>query len=118
MLHTTTKETTLKARQLRKRMTDAELLLWSKIRQGQIGTKFRKQVPIGCYIIDFYSYDYHLAIELDGSRHIDNQEYDAIRTEYLESLNIKVLRFWNNEILMNIDGVIATIQQHIQTRSL
>ncbi|MDE2420081.1 MAG: endonuclease domain-containing protein [Gammaproteobacteria bacterium] len=115
-MHKTTKTTINNARQLRKRMTDAELLLWSKIRHEQLGIKFRKQVPISHYIIDFYSYDCNLAIELDGSQHIDNHDYDAIRTEYLESLDIKVLRFWNHKVLTNIDAVLSTIQQNIGQR--
>ena len=112
-MHKTTLQTIRNARQLRKDMTDAELMLWSKIRGNQLGVKFRKQVPVGRYIIDFYSYDCHLAIELDGSQHVNNHEYDAIRTEYLESLNIKVLRFWNNEVLTNIEGVLAVIHNKI-----
>jgi len=81
-MHKTTKPTINNASQLRKKMTDAELLLWSKLRHNQLGIKFRKQVPIGRYIIDFYSYDYQLAIESDGSQHLDNQEYDSIRTAF------------------------------------
>ena len=117
-MHKTTKQTILNAKQLRKDMTDAERMLWSKLRSKQFGVKFRKQVPVGRYIVDFYSYDYHLAIELDGSQHLDNDEYDAIRTQYLESLNINVLRFWNNEVLTNIEGVLAVIQQNIETQPL
>jgi very-short-patch-repair endonuclease len=116
-MHKTTKQMILNAKQLRRDMTDAELMLWSKLRSKQLGVKFRKQVPVGRYIIDFYSYDCHLAIELDGSQHSDNLEYDAIRTEYLESLNIKVLRFWNHEVLTNIEGVLIVIHQDI-TQSL
>jgi len=110
-MHKTTKQATIKARLLRKRMTNAELLLWSKIRRNQLGIKFRKQVPVGHYIIDFYAYECNLAIELDGSQHMENHEYDAVRTEFLENQGIKVLRFWNHEVLTNIDGVLAVIQK-------
>jgi BirA family biotin operon repressor/biotin-[acetyl-CoA-carboxylase] ligase len=115
-MHKTTRQTIRYARQLRKDMTDAEFLLWSKIRGNQLGVKFRKQVPAGRYIIDFYSYDCNLAIELDGSQHLDNHEYDAIRTEYLESQNIKVLRFWNHEVLTNIESLLTVIQRNIETQ--
>lgn len=116
-MHITTKQAIINARQLRKRMTDAELLLWSKSRRDQLGIKFRKQVPVGHYIIDFYCYECNLAVELDGSQHMDNLEYDAVRTEFLESNGIKVLRFWNHEALTNIDGVIDVIQQNIEQKS-
>jgi very-short-patch-repair endonuclease len=101
--------TIINARKLRKSMTDAERLLWSKIRNEQLGVKFRKQVPIGRYIVDFYSYQCHIAIELDGSQHLDQVEYDTVRTAFLAGDGITVLRFWNNEALSNIDGVVGVI---------
>jgi very-short-patch-repair endonuclease len=116
-MHKTTQQAVINARQLRKRMTDAELMLWSKIRRDQLGIKFRKQVPVGHYIIDFYGYECNLAIELDGSQHMDNLEYDAVRAEFLESQSIVVLRFWNHEVLTNIDGVLAVILQHVELKS-
>ncbi len=116
-MHKTTQQAKIKAKQLRKRMTDSELILWSKLRNNQLGIKFRRQTPIGHYIIDFYGYYCNLAVELDGSQHMDNLEYDAVRTEFLESQGIKVLRFWNHEVLTNIDGVLAVIQKNIETKT-
>lgn len=109
------KEALGKAKALRQDMTDAEQLLWSRIRGKQLldkeeqPLKFRKQVPIGHYIIDFYCPRYKLALECDGSQHTENKEYDDIRTEFLNAQGITVLRFWNNEVLTNIDGVLERV---------
>jgi very-short-patch-repair endonuclease len=84
-----------RARALRKEMTDAERLLWKSLRRQQLGVKFRRQHPIGPYIADFYSWEAGLVVEVDGDTHFtpEMQEYDAIRTQYLESLGLQVLRF-------------------------
>jgi len=84
-----------KARYLRKEETEAEKILWEEIRNNKLGVKFRRQHPIDKFIIDFYAPKIKLAIELDGEIHKENKEYDKMRTEYLNSKNIKVLRFWN-----------------------
>jgi very-short-patch-repair endonuclease len=94
---------------LRKNQTPQEIILWSKLRLSQLGFKFRRQHSIGGYVVDFYCPEKKLVIEVDGSQHVENQEYDNKRTEYFSILNIKVLRFWNNDINTNINGVIEKI---------
>ena len=77
------------------------------------GYKFHRQHSIGNFIADFYCPTRKLIIELDGSQHLDNQEYDKERTEYFESLGIKVIRFWNNEINNNLNGVLMKIKEEL-----
>jgi very-short-patch-repair endonuclease len=104
-----------KAKALRANQTDAELALWYELRGKQIkGLKFRRQVPIGNYIVDFVSFDAKLIIEVDGSQHFDHQQYDDERTKYLESLGFKVLRFWNNEVLETSDSVLEKIYEAVE----
>lgn len=94
------------ARQLRHNQTDAEKLLWSKLRNRTLnGCKFRRQIPVGTYIVDFLCQDAMLIIELDGGQHAEQQNYDQRRTHWLESQGFRVMRFWNNDVLLNIDGV-------------
>jgi ATP-dependent helicase HrpA/adenine-specific DNA-methyltransferase len=98
-------------------MTEPEIILWSRIKNKQIlGLKFRRQHSIGPYIVDFYCPDIRLAIEIDGGQH--NQEeniiYDEERTTYLNSLNIKVVRYWNNEVLKEINNVIEDLINKIK----
>lgn len=76
--------------------------------------RFRRQHSIGYYIIDFYCAEKKLVIEVDGSQHKENEEYDTERSHYLESLNLKVLRFWNNEINDNLTGVLLKIEEYLQ----
>ena len=95
--------------ELRKESTSAEAKLWSRIRNDQVGVTFRRQHAIGNYIPDFCSPKAKLIIELDGSQHLEQEEYDNERTKYLESLGYKVIRFWNNDVTNNIDGVILAI---------
>ncbi len=99
---------TERARQLRKNMTDAERRLWSKLRGKQLGFKFKRQVPIGNYIVDFICPSKKLIIEVDGSQHINN-EYDRKRDEYLKSRGYTVLRFWDNEVLKESEAVLQRI---------
>jgi very-short-patch-repair endonuclease len=94
---------------LRKESTPAERKLWSRIRNDQLGVTFRRQHAVGVYIPDFCSPKAKLIIELDGSQHLEQEEYDEDRTRYLESLGYKVIRFWNNDVTNNIDGVILAI---------
>jgi very-short-patch-repair endonuclease len=103
------------ARSLRRRETDAERKLWSKIRGNQLGVKFRRQQPVGDYIVDFISFDRNLIIELDGSQHGEpgNAAADGKRTQYLEGRGFKVLRFWDNDALQNIEGVVFRILQEM-----
>ncbi len=99
-----------RARKLRKNSTDAERLLWKRLKTKQIsGLKFRRQEQIGYYIADFVCYEASLVIEADGGQHLDNRDNDEDRTMWLNSQGFKVLRFWNNEILTNIDGVLENI---------
>ena len=96
-------------KKLRKDMTEAEHKLWMYLRGNQTGYKFRRQASIGKYIVDFYCPIKKLVIELDGSQHMENEEYDKMRTKYLNSLKIKIVRFWNNDVLENIEGVMEKI---------
>ena len=102
------KDSTSKARELRKNMTTQERKLWSILRKKSLNNlKFRRQYPIGDYIVDFICHEKNLIIEVDGGQHNEtkNKIYDKIRTRFLESKGFKVIRFWNNEIDENIEGV-------------
>src|SRR3990167_8015554 len=99
-----------RARSLRRNMTIAEKKLWAHLRSKRFSSiRFRRQAILGNYIIDFISFDPKIIIEVDGSQHIDQAAYDETRTEYLSSLGYKVLRFWNNDVLNNIEIVLNTI---------
>ncbi len=100
------------ARELRSKATDVENLLWHLLRRNQIlGFGFRRQHPLGDYILDFYCHQVKLVIELDGGQHAEDtqQTYDEKRSTWLQSQGITVLRFWNNEVLTNTEGVLQTI---------
>lgn len=101
--------------QLRKESTPAERKLWSRIRNDQLGVTFRRQHAIGNYIPDFCYPKAKLIIELDGSQHFDQREYDAERTSYFESLGYKVLRFWNNDVMKDIESIIRAIMQEMES---
>ena len=97
-------------RHLRSNLTDAEKRLWSKIRNKQIeGHRFRRQAPIGPYVVDFFCPKRKLVIELDGGQHATQMEADAERTAWLETKGYRVIRFWNNEVFENLDGVLQSI---------
>jgi very-short-patch-repair endonuclease len=98
------------ARQLRGTATEAELRLWSAIRRRQLdGLRFRRQVPLGRFVVDFVCYDVRLVVELDGGQHSDSQDDDAARTQWLESRGFRVVRFWNHEVFENLNGVLDVI---------
>ena len=98
------------AKRFRRDMTDAERLLWSKLRRHQIhGLMFRHQAPIDPYIVDFACLTIKLIIEVDGGQHSINKAADDRRTRWLESQGYTVMRFWNNEVLQNLNGVLETI---------
>jgi very-short-patch-repair endonuclease len=98
------------ARVLRKKMTEAEVKLWQGLRRKQIkGFRFRKQVPMGKYILDFVCYEGRLIAELDGGQHSEALEYDEKRTKWLESQGYQVRRFWNHEVLQDLDVVMEVI---------
>jgi very-short-patch-repair endonuclease len=99
------------SRQLRKVLTPAEKKLWLAIRGNKLnGVNFRRQHALGRYIIDFVSVKRKLAIELDGNQHLQQSDYDIQRSAYLESLGYKVVRFWNNQVMNDIEGVIRSIK--------
>ena len=98
------------ARALRKLQTDAETILWSRLRNRQMaGHKFRRQVPLLGYVADFASLDAKVVIELDGGQHAEQTEADEKRTRALEAIGFLVLRFWNADVLTNLEGVLETI---------
>lgn len=100
---------TAKARRLRETMTDAERRLWLLLRDRRLdGYKFRRQHPIGRFIVDFACVDVGLVIEVDGGQHCGNKA-DEERTKWLESQGWRVVRFWNNDVLTNIEGVAESI---------
>ena len=103
-----------RARGLRQNMTDAEQRLWYRLRNRQLcGYKFRRQHEINHYIVDFVCNEAMLIIELDGGRHAGQVEYDECRTRYLQTVGYRVLRFWNNDALMNIESVLGVILEAV-----
>ena len=114
-----TPEMTKRARRLRKEPTEAEKKLWRILRRHQIEKLgFRRQHPVGAYVLDFYCPALRLCIELDGGQHNDaaGMARDERRTQWLASKNIKVIRFWNNDVLGNIEGVWILLMQEIEAR--
>ncbi|MBT1073608.1 endonuclease domain-containing protein [Pelotalea chapellei] len=109
---------TVAAKELRKNSTDAERLLWRHLKAKQVhGLKFRRQEQIGRFIADFVCYETRLIIEADGGQHAVEKEKDEERTQWLNSQGFTVLRFWNNEILTNIEGVMEIIEMRCINRS-
>jgi very-short-patch-repair endonuclease len=103
------------SRALRKAPTDAERRLWSRIRQQQLhDARFRRQHPIGPYFADFACVEHRLVVELDGGQHADSAS-DAIRDEFMQQHGWRVLRYWNNDVMANIDGVLVAILQALDT---
>ena len=102
------------ARDLRNRATDAERKLWHHLRNKQLaGVKFRRQYPIAGYVADFAAPVLRLAIELDGGQHLDQQEYDARRSKRMACNGYRVLRFWNDDVLLRTDDVLTEILRAI-----
>jgi len=103
-------------RDLRRLATEAERLLWRLLRRRQFaGVKFRRQHPVGPYILDFYSADHGLAVELDGGQHFtdEGRAHDESRTEYLATRGVRVLRFTNRELFEEREGVLEAIRQAV-----
>ena len=108
---------TERARNLRREQTDAESALWGQLRNKRLhGLKFRRQQPVGSYVVDFVSLETRLVVEVDGGHHDqpDVRITDAERTVWLESNGYRVLRFWNNEVLGNLEGVLAQISETVE----
>ena len=106
-----------KARALRRNTTESEKLLWEKIRGNQLsGFRFKRQHPIGYYIVDFYCHKARLVIELDGEYHnqADQMIYDILRTEELMDFGLTVLRFSNEEVKNRIENVLRSISDHLK----
>jgi very-short-patch-repair endonuclease len=113
-------ETLRAAHILRRSMTKAEAVLWKKLRDRNVfSIKFRRQHPVYNFIVDFYSHEYKLVIEVDGDIHNDEiaSQYDLGRTEVLNNFGLKVIRFTNNQILYSLDSVIEKIQREIAKRT-
>ena len=102
--------------ELRHNQTDAEVKLWQALRTHQLcDIHFRRQHAIGAYVVDFCAPHQKLIIELDGGQHLDQQEYDRERTNFLESKGYRLLRFWNDEVMKNLEGVVRVISEAIGT---
>ena len=102
-------------KQLRSSQTDAEHRLWYYLRNRHFqGFKFRRQQTLQGYIVDFVCLERKLVIELDDSQHADQQTYDEIRTQKLHTEGFRVLRFWNNDVFTNIEGVLGVIRAHLE----
>ena len=98
------------AKKLRKNMTDAEQLLWRHLRDRQLGGyKFRRQHPIGTFVVDFVCLEKELVIEVDGGQHAKQLEPDVKRSDYLKEKGYRILRFWNNEVLQESESVLSVI---------
>ena len=109
----------LLARELRKNMTEAEQILWKRLRRKQIlGVPFYRQKRLAGYIVDFYCATAMLVIELDGSQHntLDAKQYDAVRTKALEAMGLRVLRFDNRQVLQELEAVIEVIFAEMESR--
>jgi very-short-patch-repair endonuclease len=106
-----TKDMTARARNLRVNMTDAETKLWRALRRAQLnGPPFRKQHPVGPFIIDFYCPPLRLAVEVDGGQHAEQtKEADDRRTQWLAERGVTVVRYWNNDVLSNLEGVLSDL---------
>ncbi len=102
------------ASRLRRNQSNAEYVLWSELRAHKFhDLKFRRQHPIGPYIVDFCCIDRQLIIQLDGSQHLDSVEYDERRTAFLNRQGFRVVRFWNHEVLLGIETVLETLRRLI-----
>jgi very-short-patch-repair endonuclease len=98
------------AQRLRESSTDAERRLWSRLRNRRLGGfKFRRQQPLGSYVVDFVCFEQRLIVEADGGQHAEQQGYDGVRTKFLESGGYRVLRFWNNDVLTRTEAVLEAI---------
>ncbi|MEZ0225111.1 MAG: endonuclease domain-containing protein [Alphaproteobacteria bacterium] len=104
-----------RARKLRREQTDAERLLWNCLRNAQLKYIFRRQLPIDPYIADFVCLELKLIVEVDGGQHCENKK-DDVRTKYLNKLGYEVIRFWNNDVEDNLEGVVSTLTLALSQR--
>lgn len=108
-----------RAKRLHRNMTEPEVKLWAHLRAHRMGdVHFRNQHAVGNYIVDFCTPRKKLIIELDGSQHLEQEAYDAERTEFLKSKGYKVLRFWNNDVMNNIDSVLTVILNALKEKQI
>ena len=107
--------TKIKRRKVRTDMTTPERQLWKCIRNDSLGVRIRRQYGIGKYIVDFYSPKLKLVIEIDGDDHYtdSSKRYDSIRTDYMNSIGIKVIRYTNQDVMINLDAVVSDLQRVI-----
>ena len=106
------------AKTLRRNLTDAEQKLWYHLRAHRfMGRKFKRQKPIGRYVVDFVCLEEKLIIELDGGQHAENIEYDQVRDSWLRGQGYTVLRFWNNELMNETEGVLERIRIAIENKA-
>ena len=104
-----------RARALRSGATDAENKLWKHLRCRQVeGSRVRRQQPLGPYIVDFFCYEKGLVVEVDGGQHMEREAHDVERTNWLESQGFHVLRFWNNDVLQNVEGAVHLIAERLR----
>lgn len=109
--------TTQLARKLRSEPTDAERCLWWKLRHRQLaGFRFRRQHPVGRFVLDFVCLERKLVVEVDGGQHDEQSAKDEERTTWLEAQGFRVLRFWNHEVLGNTDAVLEEILRAVEER--
>jgi very-short-patch-repair endonuclease len=107
-----------KARALRKNQTLAETALWQRLRNREFcGHKFRRQVPIGPYVVDFLCKASRLIVEVDGGQHANQVHDDAARDTYLRGQGYQIVRFWNNEVLGNLNGVLESLTLTLSQRA-
>jgi very-short-patch-repair endonuclease len=107
------------ARKLRQRLTDAERALWARLRRKQIeGFRFRHQASIAPHVVDFLCLEARLIVEVGGGQHAIELAADARRTAWLEGQGFRVVRFWNNDVLQNMDGVVEMIRRALRGRGI
>jgi very-short-patch-repair endonuclease len=107
-------KTSTASRRLRVNQTDAEKRIWSKLRSRQLnGHKFVRQEPLGRYVCDFVCLEKKVVVEVDGGQHLESSR-DKARDEFMQNLGYRVLRFWNNDVLSNVDGVLQVIETELR----
>ena len=117
IIHPRNLDLTPRAKSLRREMTDVEKILWYHLRNRRLGGfKFRRQYPMGSYVVDFICVECKLIVELDGGQHAEQTIYDSKRTAWIEKQGYKVIRFWNNEVTRQKDAVLERIARELHER--